>query len=626
MCFRRCALRCGLLSLVVASLSVSLYSQTGVSASASPASTYASTAPANIQANVPANLQAKVRVVVLDVVVTNGKGEPVPGLHKENFELFEEGAAQTIATFEEHQGAEPTLAKLPPLPPHVYTNFPVMQTANSLNVLLLDSLNTPSRDQTYVHQQMIKYLQTIPPGTRIAIFTLASRLRMLQGATTDSTELLGVLNDKKGIGGAHESPLLRTPAEADADQQHIDFLTVEDSAPRAPQNLAQAAVDPVNSMKQFLADTAAFQTELRVNITLQAMQQLARYLSDVPGRKNLIWFSGSFPAGIVPNPELPDPSSVVRDFQQEIRKTTNLLAASQIAIYPIAAEGLAPDAVFEANGSQIGQTRPSMTTQQQVRHMRTEGAGRDFNHNTMEELAKDTGGEAIYNTNGLKEALVRVVENGTHYYTLSYTPSDKNMDGKFRRIRVNLTSGKHNLAYRRGYFADDLGSGAAAARNPDIDPLFGLMGRNLPDLSQIIYKIRVLPSSPQPALDAPRIGSNTDLQGPVTRYSVEFAISAPDLKLDPTADGGRRGNIEVMLVAYDREGKPLNFVKSSIALAVPAKVYADILKVGLQIRKEIDVPKEDVYLRTGIYDIGTDAAGTLGIPLHEELATPAKMK
>src|SRR5579863_2699456 len=76
---------------------------------------------------------------------------------------------------------------------HVYTNFPITQNADAVNVLLLDALNTPSRDQTFVHSQMIKYLKTIPAGTRIAIFTLASRLRMLQGVTSDSSELLAVL-------------------------------------------------------------------------------------------------------------------------------------------------------------------------------------------------------------------------------------------------------------------------------------------------------------------------------------------------------------------------------------------------------------------------------------------------
>ena len=46
----------------------------------------------------------------------------------------------------------------------------------------------------------------------------------------------------------------------------------------------------------------------------------------------------------------------------------------------------------------------------------------------------------------------------------------------------------------------------------------------------------------------------------ITRYAVDFAISPHELKLDTTPDRARHGNIEVALIAYDREGKPLNFV------------------------------------------------------------------
>jgi VWFA-related protein len=591
-----------LLSLIV----VSLQSQTAVPDSGTTVTT----------------IQTKLRVVLVDAVVTDNKGQPVPGLHKEDFEVLEDGKPQTITSFDEHQGTTPTLVKLRPMPPNVYTNFPLTEKADSVNVLLLDALNTQSRDQTYVHTQMIKYLQTIPPGTRVAIFTLASRLRMLQGVTTDSTVLLAIL--KKGAAGPHQSPLLPSAAETEADQHIIDFKTAENAAPAAPQTGAQAAVDSISAMKQFLSDSASFQTELRIRITLQALQQLARYLSDVPGRKNVIWFSGAFPTGILPDADSPDPSSAVRDFQADIRKTTNLLAASQVAIYPIAAEGLLPDSVYETNGAEIGEKRPSLAERDQVRQLRRGGADRDSNHSVMEEIAKDTGGQAFYNTNGLNDAMTHVVNNGTRYYTLAYTPTDKTMNGKFRRIQLNLLSAKFKLAYRRGYFAEDLAS-QTAVQTPDSDPLFPLMGRNLPDLSQIIYKVHVLSLNPQPPADAPRAGSNTELKGPTTRFGVDFAVSVQDLKLDPMPDGGRHTNIEVMLVAYDSEGKPLNFVSTKGELILKPTVYASLLKVGLQMHKEIDVPKgEQVYLRTGIYDIGSDAAGTLGFPLHDDSNPPAK--
>jgi VWFA-related protein len=293
-------------------------------------------------------VQAKVRVVLVDVVVTSGKGDSVTGLHKEDFEVSEDGKLQTIASFAEHQGAPPTQIKLP----YAGRAFFVVE-----------------------HRQQYR-----------------------------------------GVG-------------------------------------------------QFLADTAAFQAGLRTRITLQALQQPGRYLSEVPGRKNVIWFSGSFPVGILPDPDLPDPFAEIKDFQQDVRKTTALLTAAQVALYPIVAEGFAPDSQYEANRAEIGEKRGTMVTRDQIRDLRTERADRDSSHAIMETLAKDTGGQAYYNTNGLNDVLARVINNGTRYYTISYSPTTKATDGKYRRIQVKLVTGKDKLAYRRGYYADDLEAVLAAGQS-----------------------------------------------------------------------------------------------------------------------------------------------------------------
>jgi hypothetical protein len=59
-------------------------------------------------------------------------------------------------------------------------------------------------------------------------------------------------------------------------------------------------------------------------------------------------------------------------------------------------------------------------------------------------------------------------------------------------------------------------------------------------------------------------------------------------------------------------------------LRIPAKDYANLQRGGLQIHKEIDVPKGGAFLRTGIYDLLSTSAGTLGMQLQATGATPAK--
>jgi VWFA-related protein len=559
-------------------------------------------------------LKARVRLVLVDVVVTNNKGEPVPGLKKEDFEVSEDGKPQTVSVFEEHRGAPPTQIKLPPMPQGVYTNFPLTRTAESVNIILLDALNTPSSDQSYVHSQMLKYLRTIPPRTRVAIFTLASRLIMLQGITTDSSLLLAALNSEKA--GPSPSPLRPSAVESDANQSRVDFMTSEAPQPTpADQTLAQAEVDPINATKQFLNDTTLVQTETRIGMTLEALQQLGRYFSGVPGRKNVIWFSGSFPAGIVPNSDLVDPFSSAVNFKDDIRRTTDLLTTAHVALYPVAAEGLVSDSAFQVNNRQIGEKRGTAAIQDTIQQSSAAASDLDASHASMEQLAKDTGGQAFYNTNGLSEALTRVVNNGSHFYTLAYAPTNANMDGKYRRIQVKLVNSKDLLAYRRGYYADEL-SAVLSSRQKQNDPLLQLMGRNLPDYTQILYKLLVQPSNPQPPADAPRAGSNSEIKGPITRYGVDFAVSAEDLSLKQAPDAVRHGAIEIMLVAYDREGKPLNLVVARSEIQIPAKDYPNVQKGGLQIHKEIDIPKgENAFLRTGVYDLKSNNAGTLGVPL-----------
>jgi len=588
------------------------------------AAAHSQNTPPNSSASSVPTFKTETRLVVVDVVVTSGKGDPVTGLKKDAFKIFEDDKQQTVSVFDEHRGAPPTQIKLPPMPPNVYTNFPTIQSADSVSVLLLDALNTPAADQSYVHAQMIKYLKTIAPQTRVAVFTLSSQLRMLQGVTTDSAQLLAVVDSAKT--NPSQSPLRASEVEKDADQSRVDFLTAESMAPPRPPGELPAEnnlPDPIAATQQFLSDTAFFQTEMRIRMTLEAMQQLGHYLADIPGRKNVIWFSGSFPAAIVPDSDLSDPFSGAANFQEETRRTTDLLTTAQVALYPIAAEGLITQTAFQVDNRQIGQKRISLAAQDRMQQSHAEDRDLVNSHASMEQLAKDTGGQAFYNTNGLSDALTRVVNNGSRYYTLAYAPTNTAMDGKYRHILVKLVGDKGSLAYRRGYYADDLRT-VLASQKQNSDPLLRLMGRNLPDYSQILYKIMVKPTDPQPSPDTPRIGSNTDMKGPFKRYGIDFAVSPSDLRLEPDADGARHGNIELMLVAYDKEGKPLNLVMSRSEIKISAKDFSRVQKGGLQIHKEIDVPQGYTFLRTGIYDLKSASVGTLGISLAAVAASPAR--
>jgi VWFA-related protein len=573
--------------------------------------------------------RANVRRVLVDVVVTNAKDEPVTGLPREAFQVFEDGQPQTLASFDEHAGLPDMSALQAKLPPNTFSNLPLVKSGDTANILLLDALNTQMSDQSYVHAQMIKYIKEIRPGTRLAVFTLGARLRFVQGFTGDPAVLMAAVNGQKSAGNPQLSPLLQTSSQVDADNRLV--AQIQEMALSSGSLQIQASA---NALREFQQENTSSQTDVRIQTTLEAMQQLARYLQGIPGRKNVIWFSGSFPISIFGNFSLEgqgqaatsnrSSTNSMRQYQDEVARTANLLAAAQIAIYPIAAKGVAPDRMYDFSGPQP----PKIASAQQMiqyqgAELQAGSTDRNAGFASMDELARDTGGEA-YKLNDLNDELDHVLNHGTHYYSVSYSPTNKNMDGELRHIEVKVSGGSYQLSYRRGYYAKDetleqVAESKSKSKSMG-DPLRPLMDHGTPDSTAIVYTMRVLPASPQPDPSAPRAGDNENLKWPITRYTVDFTVSPDHLTLEPAADGVRHGNLEVTLLGYDRDGKPLNWMVRVLQLTVPPDRYAAAQARGLSFTLEIDVPAADVYLRSGVYDQGSSKAGTLEIPLAAVVA------
>src|SRR5580692_913594 len=223
-------------------------------------------------------LHASSSMVLVDVVVTD-HGKPAHGIDRSSFHIFEDGHEQAIASFEEHQphpvspNAIKAAAQIAALPPNTYTNVSPYPDTGAVNVLLLDALNTPLVDQQEARKEMIEYLGKIPPGTPIAIFTLASRLQLITGFTTDAAYLAKVLKSKAAA--SSHSVVLENQTNSVQLQMENQVYQMESSG------MPAAAID---ALQEFEADYTAVQTNLRVQVTLDAFDELARYLSGIPGR------------------------------------------------------------------------------------------------------------------------------------------------------------------------------------------------------------------------------------------------------------------------------------------------------------------------------------------------------
>ena len=553
------------------------------------------------------SIKVDTRAVVVDVVVTKGNDEAVLALHKEDFQVKEDGKPVAIDYFEEHTAkALPpgALAPLPKMPPDVYTNVPPVPESDSVNVLLLDSLNTEKQDQSYVHQQILTFLKNMQPGTRCAIFTLGSKLRFVQGFTTDNTALLAALNDKKnGVSPEKDWSARSRSDEAD------DAWEIATQVRMSNGHMTGG----IEAMQASQNDFAVFQYGDRASMTIEALQYLARYLGGIPGRKNLIWFASSFPVTVFPTYSQKQSMEDVRINVNAVKQTADLLTVSKVAVYPIGAEGMMVDHLFDGGGAGNGRTSGGGAALNSVAGLGGDDDRRALQIMAMEQLANDTGGKAYYNTNDLNTAMTHAINDGAHYYTLAYTPTDKKMDGQYRRIEIKLTQGRYKLAYRRGYNADSATAGEA---KPESDPLRPLLGRGLPSATQILYGIHVFPANPQPEPNAPRAGQNPNLARPFTRYIVDFMIRWSDITLQAAAQDTHTGKFQVDLLAYDRDGKIVNWQGGTLLVDLNPETYNAIRNSGFPEHAEIDLPNTDLYLATGIYDWNTGKAGTLEIPLH----------
>ena len=168
---------------------------------------------------IPAStIGANTRMVLVDVVVTDKKGQPVTDLKPEDFILEENGKRQKIAAFTTPQEAAKAAAPLQ-LGPGIYSNRPeLLSPGGPITAFVLDAANTPFRDQAYGRLQMRKYVEEQSKSNRrMAVLTLTDHLQMVQEFTSDPQVLTAALKRYRP-----QEPMLTeslSPADMDMDSQ-----------------------------------------------------------------------------------------------------------------------------------------------------------------------------------------------------------------------------------------------------------------------------------------------------------------------------------------------------------------------------------------------------------------------
>jgi VWFA-related protein len=103
-------------------------------------------------------IQTSTRIVILDVVATDAKGNMVSGLSKSDFHVTEAGDAQTITNFEVGESRLPD----PSLDIESTADLDRLAPRAPVNIILLDEFNTLFEDMAFARDSLKKFLQHQP--------------------------------------------------------------------------------------------------------------------------------------------------------------------------------------------------------------------------------------------------------------------------------------------------------------------------------------------------------------------------------------------------------------------------------------------------------------------------------
>jgi len=473
--------------------------------------------------------RAGTRLVQVDVVVRDKNG-PVTGLNRDDFTVLDAGKPQRISVFSVKSQRSITQPAAP---------LPVGAVSNRVNrngqvpatstVILIDRVNTSPLDQPYANRKIVKFLEARGEQDRIGIYALGGGVQVIQELTDDQRRLNRAVASLK-------------PADQNKRVLHNPSGPFDQSEPELEGR-------PLEEYNLLTAQERALSMQ-------EKLEAIAAHLAKVPGRKSLIWISGSFPLHIKTAHE-------TKDFTREMQAAARALNEANVALYAVDARGLV-------------------------------GFGRAWGFNiagldTMNTLAGLTGGRAYYADNGIDSLIREAVEDSELIYTLGFYPAEESQDGSWHKLKVVVAKHGVDVRYRENYLAAKnapLSTQRATLTQLLNDPLdgagIGLLAETAPDQA--------------------RQGS----------YAVRVSVDLRDVHLEHQ-DAQWVGAVNVSF--YLEGAKSAQTLTRKIE--IPEKDLATALDKGtsVEVSVRLDKPAED--LRVVAQDQATGAAGSLRVPLGQ---------
>lgn len=568
----------------------------------------------------PAEVQTQDRIVIskdevpLDVVVRDKKGKLIRDLTASDFEVYEDGVKQEIASFRfaSSSGAEPANTATAPNPSATSASTTTTQPTTptdrteaagvSAVALVFDRLTPESRLRA--RDAALSYLgESVRKSELVGVFVTDLSVVVLQPFTYNAEQIKAGIN-KAGLHATSQYASNNQESRVARDAVRVGMLRSQtQTGPPEPgtEALAPAAAMALASLERW----EEFQRDQQGNATTSGLLHIAGSLRALPGRKAVIFFS----EGLV----LPT------NVQETFRAVINEANRSNVSFYSVDAAGLRTESKTADARKEI-ESRANMRMTQLGNNAEVTGPmTKDLERNEdllrmnpdsgLGQLANDTGGFLITDSNDLKDRLQKVDEDLHSYYLLSYSSNNKKYDGHFRKIEVKLKRSGLTVQSRKGYYAIK-GTYSSPVLSYEAPALAALgSGSKLDSFPFYIGGF----SFP----DKPRIG--------LAPIMVDVPLSAFTFRVEQSKKIYET-DFSIVALLKDQSGQVVSKLSNHYRLDGPIEKVEDAKKGRVLFYAEADLPPDRYTLETIAYDAPSGRASIRAGILEVSASDESKLR
>ena len=385
-----------------------------------------------------------VNLVQVHVTIRDSSGKPIDGLRKEDFLLYDQGKLQTITTFavetrQSRRAKAEAAAKTQVEGDQTDQGKQASVSPDRFVALMLDDTHFNLSDITNVRVEIGKFLDSIAPTDRVAIFTTSGELT--RGYTSDKEllrkTLLGLVPRAKFLSPTAACPDISVyEADQIVNYNNLQVFNVDvaDTIQCAFQG-DQTQFKAAEALVQSTAQRTLVDSDTESQYAYTFMQEVIRSLAARPGERVMVFVSPGF---------------IMTNFQHlDMTTVVDLANHSNVVINVLDGRGLyTPDLM----GDVAKQTFVNPVTAGQKASYRIESQNEQAD--LLMDLAFGTGGTFFHNSNDLSAGLQMLAAAPEVSYVLGFSPSSQKMDGQFHTLKVALAQkNKYTIQARRGYMA-----------------------------------------------------------------------------------------------------------------------------------------------------------------------------